>query len=421
MSLFEILSEMNMMIAGFGEGCHVSKPELDFTLLTEEEIWGDDNGAGKLDVMKKYGTAVAPTDLAVLLSAYVTSSDKRTSEGDRTCAAWSASSDRDNDVSCVGFGGSEGPSKPHERVVSVRPALSPAESAKISPSEFRVLIFGLCIAEYGEYPQTLADKPTSNRLEDLFQSKSLHPTGKNYTFDSTDLHDYDAPFKATSYPEYELDGKKYIRVPGRPADVDSYLSTGEQVKAEKPYWVQVQPIEWLVDKSGIWVSKKCLFAGIQFDTEKEYNGDFSKTFMKKYLDTYFAKEMGHEEIVAKREQEQEKQRLDKVLTGLSARLEEATNDEAVEAIKKRLTEAEKGKAVKTTPQRLHEAARIKRLRNARDILNEVAQQAYEAGDKALLDGIIDLSSTYAARYQGQQNRVAQRRAVRRTQRKQVDR
>ena len=114
------------------------------------------------------------------------------------------------------------------------------------------------------------------------------------------------PFKATAYPEYELDGKRYIRVPGRPADDNSKLSTGEQVEAGKPYWVEVQPIEWLMDRSGTMVAKKCLFAGIQFDTKSSYDGDFSKTSMKHYLDTYFAKEMEPTERMASRTARQKK-------------------------------------------------------------------------------------------------------------------
>ena len=88
-----------------------------------------------------------------------------------------------------------------------------------------------------------------------------------------------------------MDGKRYIRVPGRPADDDSKLSTGEQVEEGKPYWVEVQPIEWLMDRSGTMVAKKCLFAGIQFDTKSSYDDDFSQTFIKRYLDGYFAGEM----------------------------------------------------------------------------------------------------------------------------------
>jgi len=387
---------------------------LDFTLLTAEQIWGDDDGNGQLDVMKQYGTRVAPTDLAAILGGYMTPFDEGTSENDLTCDSWSASSNKAGTPRCVSLLGDKGVNGPTIRSDSVRPVLPPSETEKLPLSNRKIGVNGVEIVEFGEYPQTVANKEISTALEIAFNAEQLQKTGKNYTFDSVGLSDYDTAFRAISYPEYELDGKRYIRVLGRPSARHSRLSTKKWVQEGKPYWVEVQPIEWLMDKSGWMVSKKCLFAGIQFNTKDSYKGNFRDTFMKKYLDTYFAKEMGHEEIISR-------QKHDKVLTGLSARLEEAISDEAVEAIKKKLMDAEKSRKVKTTPHRLHEAARIKRLRNARDILNEAAQQAYEAGDRALLDGIINLSSTYAARYQGQQNRVAHRRAVRRAQGKQSDR
>jgi len=385
---------------------------LDFTLLTEEQILGDKNGAGQLDVIKKYGAGVAPTDFALLLGGLMTGSDCPTSEGDSTCLIWSASPSASRRVCCVGWasGGVRLSFKPNERDISARPALPPSEASKINPSEVRVFN-GIRVAEYGEYPQTIADERTSKELEKLLETQSLCPTGKNYTFDSVGLEDYGIPFKATSYPEYELDGKRYIRVLGRPAEYNSCLSTGEQVEEEKAYWVRVQPIEWLVDESGWMVSKKCLFAGIQFDTKEKYDGDFSKTFMKKYLDTYFAKEMWNEDTIARK----------KVLTGLSAQLETATGEKAVEAIKKRLKAAEKGKKTQTPPDRLEEAARMQRLMNARNILIHAAQQAYDAGDSALLDGIVDLSQHYEMLYNARKRRVASLQARRRVQRKQGDR
>ncbi len=275
---------------------------MDFTLLTENQIWGD----GALEVMKRYGTKVAPTDLTVILGGWMSSRGDRTSEGDLTCASWSASSAEYVGVRCVSERGYEGWSTPNNNIIySVRPALPPSEASKISPSIARA-INGIFVAEYGEYPQTVADDVTCERLERLHDSRSLRLSGKNYTFDSVDLDDsvdsngYITSFKATSYPEYEMDGKRYIRVPGRHAE-DGKLSTGEQVKEGKPYWVEVQPIEWLMDKSGWMVSKKCLFAGVQFDRNAQYYGDFKKTFMKHYLDTYFAKEMEPAERVAVKE------------------------------------------------------------------------------------------------------------------------
>ena len=49
---------------------------LDFTFLKEDQIWGND----ALEVMKRYGTKVAPTDLAVILGSRMTGVGRRTSE-----------------------------------------------------------------------------------------------------------------------------------------------------------------------------------------------------------------------------------------------------------------------------------------------------------------------------------------------------
>ena len=260
---------------------------MDFTFLREDQIWGDD----ALEVMKRYGTKVAPTDLTVILGGVMNSAGgDKTSEGETTCVSWSASSYDYVHVRCVIYGGGQDWRNSNSRAISARPTLAPREASKISPKKTGVLS-GIRVAEYGEYPQTVADERTSAKLERLHDSRSLRLSGKNYTFDTVDLDDFDTPFKATSFPEYEMDGKRYIRVPGRPCDGDSTLSTGERVKEGKPYWVEVQPIEWLMDPSGTMVAKKCLFAGIQFARTSEYDGDFKRTFMKHYLDTYFAKEM----------------------------------------------------------------------------------------------------------------------------------
>ncbi len=261
---------------------------MDFTFLKEDQIWGDD----ALEVMKKYGTAVAPTDLTAILGGVMNIADGiKTSEGETTCSSWTASAIVYGNARCVNTDGKKARNYKHKRKISARPALPPSEARKISPSKVRD-VDGIRIVEYGEYPQTVADEYTHNLLTKFYDIKELCPTGKSYTFDSVGLTDYGTPFKATSFSEYEMDGKRYIRVLGRQCDDDSKLSTGEQVEEGKPYWVEVQPIEWLMDRSGTMVAKKCLFAGIQFDAHKEYyDVTFSETFIKHYLDTYFAKEI----------------------------------------------------------------------------------------------------------------------------------
>ena len=354
---------------------------LDFTFLDADQIWGDD----ALEVMKKYETAVAPTDLTAILGGMMYSDGgTKTSEGDLICDYWSASSRENWYVRCVDSEGYEDWDEAVKREISARPVLPPSEASKISPTEARVL-FGIRVAEYGEYPQTVADERTSAKLERLHDSSSLRPTGKNYTFDSAGLTDFDTPFKATSYQEYEMDGKRYIRVLGRPYNDDSKLSTGEGVKRGKPYWVEVQPIEWLMDPSGTMVAKKCLFAGIQFDTKGGYDGDFEGTFMKHYLDTYFAKEMEPTERSAEREAEKQK-KIDAKLGGLKEKLKQL---EDKEEIKKTLTAR--------TPERLEKAAEIKQMRLAKDVIVKVGKKIVAEGDEDLKRAFGKLIYPYAKR------------------------
>jgi len=349
------------------------------------------------------------------LGAHVGGKNHSTSKGWLTCRSWTVSSNNNTHVWYVDYNGTASWIDQYDRHVAARPALPPSEASKITPSAERV-INGIHIVEYGEYPQTVADKYTSDKLERLLKSKSLRPTGKSYTFDKLYCScDYTYFNLESHHPEYELDGKKYIRVLGPPYADSICLSSGEQIEINKPYWVEVQPIEWLADESGTLVSKKCLFAGIQYD-KRDYNGDFSKTFMKDYLNNYFAKEMGHEEIISRQEH-------DKVLMGLSARLEAMTNAETIDAIKERLRTAERGRKTPTDPKRMEEAARIKQVRQARDIILTTLQEAAESNDNKLVQKImnLDIVRYYDSRHQIQQEKVQQRRAIRHAQRKQGDR
>lgn len=70
------------------------------TLLTEDQIWGNQ----ALDVMKKYGTRTALTDLAIVLGGLMGRSTT-TSEGERSGYHWSASATTDGRVRTVCRGG----------------------------------------------------------------------------------------------------------------------------------------------------------------------------------------------------------------------------------------------------------------------------------------------------------------------------
>lgn len=72
---------------------------MDFTLLTEEQIFGDN----QIDVLKKFGTKCAISDFAILLGGYV-DSDFYTSEGEtlkNRTGWWWTKTPYDNDARVV--------------------------------------------------------------------------------------------------------------------------------------------------------------------------------------------------------------------------------------------------------------------------------------------------------------------------------
>jgi len=362
---------------------------LDFTFLTEKQIWGNKDGKGQLDVLGRYGISVAPTDLAILFGCW-TAIGHYTFEGDLCCSCWTSSPMNYGAVLSVSYEGVKDRTPPNEQQQSVRPVLPSSITAKLRPSK-QWKLGCVNIVEYGEYPQTVADEQTSQELEKRYKSNSLQQTGKGYTF-----LERGGSFRPITSSEYKFENKKYIRVLGKPVDDYTRLSTGKIAKKKKPYWVRVEPIEWLKDKTGTWVSKKCLFSGVPFDTKKNYDGNFKNTFIKKYLDTYFAKEIIPPEWQMDIEREA-------TMEGLNKKLAEISD---LEKIKMTVMPSR-------TPERTETLARIMRVRKAKAILSAAAQKAHKEGDEVLLQKIIEIAKPYAAREAVVLDKFHQRQAARR--------
>ena len=260
------------------------------TFLREEDIWGNN----ALEVMQAYGTKVGVSDVAIALGTCMGSGTKN-SAGVASGYAWSASSLRNEDVRTVRLSGDLSITHPRKRGAAGCPALPFSATSLIRPNNVRAMRLAngktVQICEYGAYPQTVAPKSVSQELEAQYQKNTLKTTGKTYTFDSAELDAYSTGFTPRNCAEYSFAGKKYVRIEGKPYDSDSILSDGTSVQKGQAYWFEVQPIEWLMDPKGMWVSRQALFAGIQFDTKNEYNGNFANTTMYNYLQKHFAKEM----------------------------------------------------------------------------------------------------------------------------------
>ena len=260
------------------------------TFLREEDIWGNN----ALEVMQAYGTKVGVSDVAIALGTCMGSGTKN-SAGVASGYAWSASSYKNVNVRTVDLDGAKNCFNPNRRIAAGCPALPFSATSKICPNNMKTMRLAngktVQICEYGAYPQTVAPKSISQELEAQYQKNALKTTGKNYTFDSVELDAYSTGFTPRNCAEYMFNGKRYVRIKGKPYDRNSVMSDGTSVQKGQAYWFEVQPIEWLMDPKGTWVARQALFAGIQFDMKEKYDGNFANTTMYNYLQQYFAKEM----------------------------------------------------------------------------------------------------------------------------------
>lgn len=270
----------------------------DLTLLSEGQIWGN-NKESQLEVIRKYGTKAAITDLCVLTGSYLCEDtdyniNEDSSLKGRTSWFWTRSDDNDNDVRAVNKNGDRFNFFRYKRSGVVRPALqSSVIFSQISPNRVRGYN-GTEEVEYGEYPQYAADSRMQSILESEY-NRGMNKTGRSYTFDSVKYDDYDTGFKPVTYEEYEYQGKRYIRIRSN-SDFGGNkfkLSNGVEYRDGDYVWVEVSPVKWLIDyRTGILVSKLGLVSGIRFlDSNHNYKGDFSRTEMKEYLDRYMIRDL----------------------------------------------------------------------------------------------------------------------------------
>ena len=163
------------------------------------------------------------------------------------------------------------------------------------------LDLGLFEIECGEYPKRVVDDDLSNILE---YSRSLGNLKKcNNCFTIIDHKSHMHNLKPVKSNVYEYRGKKYIRMM-RQGDRADVLSNGKRAVGQKPFWLTVEPIVWIVDeKNNIAMTRDIVFGGVRFDVGKKnedysflygvahYAEDFENTFIKRYMDSYFANEI----------------------------------------------------------------------------------------------------------------------------------
>ena len=265
--------------------------KLDFNIPTYNMLFSIQNGEC-LGMFEKRGTKSKLTDYATILTCmYEGEEDKVEKEG----SYW-IDKETLGDSYIAYQTGSFLYAPVNRKIIGVRPIIKASSISNITHDKV-LCDDGITEAKFGEYPDSVADEYAAKELEDCYNiSLCLNMmTGKQYTHD-INVSNENKRFLRTTYPEYYFEGKKYVRVP-----VNSYLShsnDGVTLSDNKYYknnsyvWLEVKPQKVLIDeKKDLAVFENIVLAGIQFNKRRNYKGDFNKTFMKKYLDKYFSKEI----------------------------------------------------------------------------------------------------------------------------------
>ena len=266
----------------------------ELTLLSREEVCGEK----QLDVLKKYGTKSAITDLVILTGGYCEDSCTYMAVDDNSLkgrvGAYTLSSEAEGDVWGVHPDGELMPFYRSQRTDAIRPVLHSPIIFDAIYKKHTIGYNGVEEVAYGEYPQYAPNSDIQELLEQEFERGNLSKTGKNYTFDSTEYDKFSQDFQPISYDEYEYKGKKYIRIKALSSFSNYFkLSNGLEYKNGDNVWIEVSKVIWIIDnKTKTLVSKRGILSGIRFHTNaRKYNGDFSTTDMKKYLDKYMLKDL----------------------------------------------------------------------------------------------------------------------------------
>ena len=279
---------MSIDIEGRFQDLHNKLYTKAFTFLTVKQVFGINN----LDILEKYGIGCAITDFSILLGGYA--SNYHTTEGNsmkNRTGFWWTITPCEGDARVVSQNAHKDWDYVNSRTGGARPVLPYSSISSISSNEVR-RANGILEVEYGEYPQTIVSEKFARILERAYSNKTINQTGKSYTTDSVYHHETKIPFLARTHIEYEYNGRKYIRFVGDSNCSGKILSDGRIIKKGDAYWVEVEPIKWLIDeKNNIALSKKLIFSGVQFNISRDYIGDFSRTDIKEFMDKYFSKDI----------------------------------------------------------------------------------------------------------------------------------
>lgn len=264
----------------------------DFTFLNKEQVFGEH----QLSVLKKYGVKAVLTDFSILLGGFYV--------GTKHYGVYWLKDLTDDKVAVVNYGGSLRHEADNVKSIAARIVLPINNDIENSITEKGKLLFcepsncnpsnGPVVVkevEYGFYPQMAVSEELQEKLEAEYKTSNLEVSHNSYTVDKNHFLTKDKAFSPLAIPEYIYENKYYVRVIN-PSWPYATLNDGREVKNDDFVWLEVSPVEWLIDKeSNLLISKYLLFSNISYSYAKNDKDNFEKTGIKWYLDNIWSKEL----------------------------------------------------------------------------------------------------------------------------------
>ena len=255
----------------------------DFTFITGEDVFGDDEQA--LEIFKVAGTESPLTDYSIILGAYYDPESKL-----NYGPYWTKSTvSSDKNVIIVDEEGYSATYSISLRDKGARVVYNlPENIEKELTKNLDTTTEHIFQVKYGYYPQSALNGLEQEKLDNMLKQGKLQLTNNYYTADSRKEFEYDEIFAPITFKEYKLEDKRLIKAV---ANTAQYNGVKSKYKNGDSIWVNVEPVYWLLDtKRHQMISGKLLFAGVQFADNSNFT-KFEETRIYQFLNTCFAREL----------------------------------------------------------------------------------------------------------------------------------
>ena len=276
-----------------------------YTVLGLDQVYGDK----RLDVFNRYGSEAEVTDYAIsrgteyypIKGKYFNAKDLPKNSpllDKKVCEYWTSTKVDGSAAKCYSYGrfgiNKEVVWSDNNGIRIVIPfqdikyEVTGSYSDDYGKGEVTTVLFG-------EYPQRVLDYSERHTMDRLFEKGELIPTGKYYPawgyMNELFYDGIDRKFERDEYPEYEYNGKKYVKAKRAVFENDD----------NRTIWAVVEPIEWIIDKkTDLAITKKCIIGGIPLNRKGIYLGNFEDTLVQQFLDKEFTYDIGDNEIEFKK-------------------------------------------------------------------------------------------------------------------------